>query len=523
MKPEAFLENVDLISEASNGIKSLRAYILKLAVQGRLVSQSAVEGAAADLRKEIEAQKKLLVKNGILKRVKVSIPISNEEIPYEIPSNWGWERVSDITHDLGQKKPDTTFTYIDVSSIDQSKGFISNQTQVLDPDSAPSRARKIVKKDTVLYSTVRPYLLNIAIVDKNIEPEPIASTAFAILHPYKGINNRYLFYYLRSQPFIDYVQKEMKGMAYPAINDEKMSLGLVPVPPFEEQKRIVAKVDLLMALCDELETKQEKQIHTRRQLNDAALNALLSAPSPEEFEKHWQRIVDNFDLLYDDLENLQSLRQAILRFAYVGKLTNSDQDGAPINWVKSNLGEHSILITKGSSPKWQGINYAEGGILFITSENVGNGRLLLNNKKFVETKFNLIQKRSILQKGDLLTNIVGASIGRSAIYDLDEKANINQAVALIRLKPTLNKKFTMYYLNSSFVLDFMEDEKVEGARANLSLQNINDIPINVPPLHEQKIIVDRIDQLMALCDELEKKLTAKSSRLEKLTESLLRS
>ncbi len=78
---------------------------------------------------------------------------------------------------------------------------------------------------------------------------------------------------------------------------------IIPLPPIEEQKRINEKAKELMALCDELEVKQEKQTHSRRQLNDAALNALLSAASPEEFEKHWQRIVDNFDLLYDDLEN----------------------------------------------------------------------------------------------------------------------------------------------------------------------------------------------------------------------------
>ena len=114
----------------------------------------------------------------------------------------------------------------------------------------------------------------------------------------------------------------------------------------------------------------------------------------------------------------------------------------PESWCWCRLGELAEIITKGSSPSWQGINYVDKGILFVTSENVGDEELLLSKRKFLEQKFNEIQPRSILQKGDILTNIVGASIGRTAIFDLDIKnANINQAVALIRLK---NKQLNSY-------------------------------------------------------------------------------
>lgn len=99
-------------------------------------------------------------------------------------------------------------------------------------------ARKLVSLGTVIYSTVRPYLLNIAIIDRTFEHEPIASTAFGIIHPFKGISSRFVFYWLRSAPFISYVQGEMKGMAYPAINDEKFYNGYVPIPPSTEQNRI---------------------------------------------------------------------------------------------------------------------------------------------------------------------------------------------------------------------------------------------------------------------------------------------
>ena len=88
----------------------------------------------------------------------------------------------------------------------------------------------------------------------------------------------------------------------------------------------------------------------------------------------------------------------------------------PDGWAWVRLGDISKLITKGSSPKWQGVNYtsADQGILFITSENVDNYCLKFQNRKFVEIKFNEIEPRSILQKFDILMNIVGASIGRVA-------------------------------------------------------------------------------------------------------------
>ena len=183
-------------------------------------------------------------------------------------------------------------------------------------------------------------------------------------------------------------------------------------------------------------------------------------------------LFDNFDILAESPGGIKKLREMILQFAVQGKLVPQDsndgpasvllekirvekelliKDGKikkqktlepikvdeipfelPMGWEWTRLGELTEIITKGSSPKWQGINYTEKGILFVTSENVGNYKLLLNKKKYVEEKFNELSERSILIKNDILMNIVGASIGRTAIFDIDEKANINQATCLIR-------------------------------------------------------------------------------------------
>ena len=180
----------------------------------------------------------------------------------------------------------------------------------------------------------------------------------------------------------------------------------------------------------------------------------------------------------------------------------------PESWCWCRLGELAEIITKGSSPSWQGINYVDKGILFVTSENVGDEELLLSKRKFLEQKFNEIQPRSILQKGDILTNIVGASIGRTAIFDLDIKnANINQAVALIRLKNKQLNSYIVKVLNSKTIIDQMTDNTVNTARANISLTTVENFKIPLPPLAEQKRIVAAIEKFMPLIEEYGKKET----------------
>jgi type I restriction enzyme S subunit len=147
--------------------------------------------------------------------------------------------------------------------------------------------------------------------------------------------------------------------------------------------------------------------------------------------------------------------------------------------------------------------------------------MLLDTKKFVESKINEIQPRSVLQNGDVLTNIVGASIGRSAIFDRDDVANINQAVALIRLTNAVNRKYILHVLNSPVIIEHMESEKVDVARANLSLKDVGNYPIPLPPLNEQEEVVRRVEALFALADQIEARFGKAKARVDQITQSLL--
>jgi len=195
----------------------------------------------------------------------------------------------------------------------------------------------------------------------------------------------------------------------------------------------------------------------------------------------------------------------------------------PKGWVWCRLNELTEIITKGSSPKWQGVQYVEEGegILFVTSENVGNYNLIWKKKKYVESKFNEIEPRSILKRNDLLMNIVGGSIGRTAIYDIDDLANINQAVTIIRLIPKVIHDYFLYFFNSPLCISYMYDKQVDNARPNLSMGNISKFLIPFPSLEEQKAIVQVVETLFKEVEQLEQLTIERISLKEKFVTSAL--
>lgn len=180
--------------------------------------------------------------------------IIEDELPFEIPCSWCWVRLSNIVYNHGQKTPDRLFSYIDIGSIDNKNQQLNLSETWVEPEKAASRARKIVKMGDILYSSVRPYLHNMCIINRNFDKEPIASTGFAVMACHQGIFNKFLFYYLLSPWFDAYANHtdNAKGVAYPAINDDRLYKALVPIPPLAEQHRIVEKIEELMPLVKTL-------------------------------------------------------------------------------------------------------------------------------------------------------------------------------------------------------------------------------------------------------------------------------
>jgi len=259
----------------------------------------------------------------------------------------------------------------------------------------------------------------------------------------------------------------------------------------------------------------ENQTNLRK---DDILNCPLIKPSIEQQRKIVELLDETFFSFEQakvnvakNLDNAKELFQSELNQIF-SKSSES--------WSKKKLEDICERITKGSSPKWQGINYTESpGILFVTSENVGEGEILLDKPKYVEERFNDIEKKSILHKGDVLTNIVGASIGRTAIFDLDEVANINQAVCILRCLPEIiNNSFLMHLLNSPFFKNILHENEVNNARANLSLGFFKSLVIPIPPLKEQIEIIERIEQLKEMTNQIFSNYQIKLNNIEELKE-----
>jgi len=178
----------------------------------------------------------------------------DDEIPFEIPESWAWVRLGEIVYNHGQMMPRNDFCYIDIGSIDNNNQKLNDKEIIIPVNMAPSRARKIVKKGDILYATVRPYLHNMCIVDREFSETPIASTGFAVMTCYKELFNRYLFYHLLSPDFDKYANniENSKGVAYPAINDTRLYKAIIPLPSLAEQYKIVENIETIFPILDRL-------------------------------------------------------------------------------------------------------------------------------------------------------------------------------------------------------------------------------------------------------------------------------
>jgi type I restriction enzyme S subunit len=533
VSPEALLRQFDAMAEAPNGAQKLRELILQLAVRGKLVPQEPSEEPASALLERARHEKLELMRRGEVRDRKLP-PLNHDDLPYDLPNSWVWARLDDIGRELKQKVPDRTFTYIDVSSIESARGIVSEAVRVLEAKDAPSRARKLVRPGAVIYSTVRPYLLNIAIIDRPFTPEPVVSTAFAVLDPLASVEARYLFYYLRSASFVEYVQREMTGMAYPAINDAKFFGGPVPVPPLDEQRRIVAKVDKLMSLCDELEAGQQRRVESRARLNRSLLHHFTAARDDAELAAQWQRLRANFGLLYDTPETVAQLRLLFVDLAVQGRLlrdsthsildvANSERledDGAfppiPAHWRWERIAD---LGADPANPVQTGpfgaqlhkSEFVQSGVPVIAVGNLTGRGFKTDGLYYISSGKADTLARYDVRSGDLLFARSGATLGKVCVApDYVDDWRMTGHLLRVRLNQSVaNPHFLVYALWGAAVVREQVMAGIQGTtRPGYNTSLLERIVVPVPPRLEQDRLVEKLDELMALCDRLETKLTA---------------
>ena len=315
--------------------------------------------------------------------------------------------------------------------------------------------KEVASKDKSTYKVVprgcfayNPSRINVGSVDwQRYEDRVIVSPLYNVFSVAPQLDQQYLYYYLKS----GFALQRIRAVATGSVR-ENLKLAMlyefpISLPCMEMQKEIVKKLDGV------------KQVISLREQELQTLDDLIKA-----------RFVEMFG---DPVTN---------------------PHGLPI----VTLGKLSELITKGASPSWQGFSYTDDSsqTLFVTSENVREGYLDLSSPKYIEDGFNEKQKRSMIHKGDFLINIVGASIGRAAQFNLDCKANMNQAAALVRVDDDrIRDKYLLIYLNSEKAQHMYNSMKSDTGRANLSLQDINELAIMMPPVDKQMEYEQFVEQV----------------------------
>lgn len=389
--------------------------------------------------------------------------IPESEQPYPVPGNWCWIQLGEL-YQINPKNLAEDF--VDAAFIPMEKiapGFVNEYSFDVQPWCKAKKGHTQFADGDVAFAKISPCFENRKSMLLNNLPNGIGggTTELVILRQ-SHMNQKYTFWFISQEQFIRGGIATYSG----TVGQQRISMDYVrtypiPVPPLPEQQRIVDRIESLFAKLDE--AKQKAQ---------------------------------------DTLDTFEIRKAAILHKAFNGELTAQWRKEHCVGMEsrkKKQISQCSTLITKGASPRWQGISYTNdrSQTLFITSENVRQGYLDLRKRKYLDNSINDIQQRSVLSKGDVLVNIVGASIGRAAVFELDCVANINQAVCLIRLKNDLLNTFLCYYLNSPNALMYYDENKVETARANISLKDIREMTIVCPIVEEQMEIVRILDDLLA--------------------------
>ena len=566
MTPETLERHFDLLTDAPNAAKKLRELVLQLAVQGKLVEQDPSDEPAGVLLKEIEKEHKHLAS---VKKVKKTLPVrlvGDNERPFQAPNNWEWVFLDKITtnihygytasadHNLSQVRmlritdiQDSKVQWESVPGCEIEEEKVENY-ELKDGDLLIARTGGTIGKS---------YLVD------NVSVTAVFASYLIRAIPTQPLSARYLKIFLDSPLYWKQLYAKSMGTGQPNVNATSLKALLVPLPPLEEQKRIVAKVDELMGLIDRLEAQGRAKRDARMRFGGAALGSLLSAEDADTFAGSWRRVRDNFDLLCAAPESVAELRKAVLQLAVQGKLVPQNPEDEPagvllerIKIEKAQLEKTGKIkkakklpvIDEGDVPfalpdSWEWVrigNFYEviGGIQktpkrrpvnnaypYLRVANVQRDRLELTEIEYFELFEGDLDKWK-LEVGDILTvegNGSEKEIGRCATWNGAIENCVHQN-HLIRSRPIghAGQDFTLLFLNSlAGTAEMKELAITTSGLYTLSVGKIEKIAVPLPPLNEQKRIVAKVDELMGLIDALEEGLKRAQGDAKRLLDAVV--
>jgi len=545
MKLETFFEKFEQFADTPNAVAKMRELILESAIRGNLVPHNASDEPASALLKRMETS----AQAGKARKQAVLPPVGDDAYLH-IPPGWEWTRLGntgrifngDSVSESGKAelaKIKDGLPFIATKDVDYGRDTLAYDNGLKVTLGDPRF--KVAHANAVLICAEGGSAgRKIGITDRDI----CFGNKLYANEVWDGIHPRYIFYVYQAPTFFREFATRMTGIIGGISRSEFLSLP-IPLPPEEEQKRIVAKVDELMALCDRLEAQQQERDTRHAALARAALARFSEAPTPA-----------NLDFLFNPSYTITpaDLRKSILTLAVQGKLApqelndetasvllqrihsgrklgndtvpEADIDDFPFNlptgWSVAKLG--SILDPK------RGISYGviklgpepqQGGVYILRCSNVRFRRIDLNGIRKVTEELSSEYGRTILEGGEVLINVRGTLGGCAVVPEALKGFNIAREVAVVPVHSEIDSSFLLNVVAAPYFQDKVDDSLRGIAYEGLNLGPLREFLVPIPPLAEQCRIVAKVDQLMALVDQLETQLTASRSTAEKLMAAVL--
>ena len=547
MSNEWFFEKFALISDAPGAVARMRGLVLDLAVQGKLAPQKQKDESATILLERILSGSCQTAPRRSIRRKDTQAVI---EQPYQLPNNWTWTTLGTIA-DWGSGSTPSRgnpeffggkITWLKSGELNDNRALVGSEEQVTELAITKGSFRQN-KPGDVLFAMYGATVGKAAILAESA----LTNQAVCGCTPCFGVLNDYLFFYLVSQR--QKFRNSSEGGAQPNFSKDKIVTFPFPLPPLAEQKRIVAKVEELMGLCDALEAQQQERESRKSVLIRASLSRFGESPTPE-----------NLGYLFHKSYDIPpcELRKSILTLAVQGKLVPQDPNDEPAKsilkkianekkrlwdtggmkadkkaWINSSPTppykipdswlwvrlQEVFEISRGGSPRPAGDpRYFGGSCPWITV-----GELTKNSFKYLtETAIGLTKEGSersrFINPGDLLLTNSGATLGVPKISKI--RGCINDGVAVLRLFHSFNLNDFGYLYLTQQTQAFRSVNQGMG-QPNLNTPIIAGWFFPVPPLAEQHRIVAKVDQIMALVDELERQQEASREKASQLLDAIV--
>jgi len=559
MNNDWFFEKFALIADAPGAVERMRELVLSLAISGFLVEQSDDDGRADALLAEI--QKERNQRSTKLQTTDIAMSSSDNEHFLRIPSHWCWTQLGNIAIRIQYgftASADPSLSEIRMLRITDIQNNRVDWSLVpgcqIDKDEA---TKYLLSADDILIARTGGTIGKSFIVPDAPVKSIFASYLIRITPP-RAILANYLKRFLESPFYWTQLRQMSAGTGQPNVNGQALGRLSIPLPPLAEQKRIVAKVDELMGLCDSLEAQQQERELRKSVLVRSSLSRFAEAPTPENLGYLFHK---SYDIPPSEL------RKSILTLAVQGKLVPQDPNDEPASDLLHRLRSEKLekirkaMMRKPRSTERSFVDNADiasptgwawgcvadfgapednaivdgpfgsnlrlsdydsmGGYPVITISNIDEGFDLQNLRKVSEAKFQEL-KRSAVRANDILVAKIGSSYGKVGLYPDYMPVGIIPANLLkITPHPSMNWKYLVITLRSSDFRSQLETIVQFTAQPAFGISNFKLLPIPIPPFAEQCRIVAKVDQLMALVDELERQQAASRENATKLLDAIV--